>query len=173
VRIIAATNRNLENEIRKGNFRQDLWYRLNVFPITVPPLRQRAEDMPLLVNAFVNKFSKKVGKTIEKVTQENMKILKSYTWPGNIRELQNVIERAVINTQGPILCITDNLEVPLEVEPTTTPRKHLKIVEHDCILTVLKETKWKIEGKDGAAAILGLNPSTLRSRMRNLGIQRK
>ena len=173
VRIIAATNRNLENEIRKGNFRQDLWYRLNVFPITVPPLRQRAEDMPLLVNAFVNKFSKKVGKAIEKVTQENMEILKSYSWPGNVRELQNVIERAVINTQGPVLCITDKLEVPLEVEPTTTPRKHLKIVEHDCILTALEETKWKIEGKDGAAEVLGLNPSTLRSRMRNLGIRRK
>jgi transcriptional regulator with GAF, ATPase, and Fis domain len=129
--------------------------------------------MPLLVNAFVNKFSKKVGKTIEKVTQENIEILKSYTWPGNVRELQNVIERAVINTQGPILCINDNLEAPLEREPTTHPRKHLKLVEHDCILTVLEETKWKIEGKDGAAAVLGLNPSTLRSRMRNLGIRRK
>ncbi|MHC4139583.1 MAG: sigma 54-interacting transcriptional regulator, partial [Planctomycetota bacterium] len=173
VRIIAATNRNLENEIRKGNFRQDLWYRLNVFPITVPPLRQRVEDLHLLVNAFVNKCSKKVGKTIEKITQDNMNILKRYSWPGNVRELQNVIERAVINTQGSILCLADKLESPQDVELTTNRRKNLKIVEHDCILNVLEETHWKIEGKNGAAAILGLNPSTLRSRMRNLGIRRK
>jgi chemotaxis protein methyltransferase CheR len=173
VRIIAATNRNLENEIRKGNFRQDLWYRLNVFPITVPPLRQRVEDIPLLVNAFVNKFSKKIGKTIEKVTKDNMNILKHCSWPGNVRELQNVIERAVINTKGSILCLTDKLEVPLDVESETNRKKSLKLVEHDCILNVLQETKWKIEGKNGAAVILGLNPSTLRSRMRNLGIRRK
>ncbi len=172
VRIIAATNRNLENEIRKGNFRQDLWYRLNVFPITVPPLRQRVEDIPLLVNAFVNKFSKKIGKTIEKVTKDDMRILKSYSWPGNVRELQNVIERAVINTQGSILCLTDKLEVPLDAERTTNRKKNLKIIEHDHILNVLEGTKWKIEGKNGAAAILGLNPSTLRSRMRNLDIRR-
>ncbi|MCK5254788.1 MAG: sigma 54-interacting transcriptional regulator [Deltaproteobacteria bacterium] len=172
VRIIAATNRNLENEIRKGNFRQDLWYRLNVFPITVPPLRQRVEDIPLLVHAFVNKFSKKIGKTIEKVTKDDMRILKSYSWPGNVRELQNVIERSVINTQGSLLCLTDKLEVPLDAERTTNRKKHLKIIEHDYILNVLEETKWKIEGENGAAAILGLNPSTLRSRMRNLGIRR-
>ena len=172
VRIIAATNRNLEKEIRKGNFRQDLWYRLNVFPITVPPLRQRVEDLHLLVNAFVNKFSKKIGKTIEKITQDNMNILKNYSWPGNVRELQNVIERAVINTQGSTLCLADKLESPLDVEVTTNRRKNLKIVEHDCIINVLEETNWKIEGKNGAAAILGLNPSTLRSRMRNLGIRR-
>ena len=172
VRIIAATNRNLENEIRKGNFRQDLWYRLNVFPITVPPLRQRVEDIPLLMHDFVNKFSKKTGKAIEKVTKDAMRILKSYSWPGNVRELQNVIERAVINTQGSILCLTDKLEVPLDAERTTNRKKNLKIIEHDHILNVLEGTKWKIEGKNGAAAILGLNPSTLRSRMRNLGIRR-
>jgi chemotaxis protein methyltransferase CheR len=173
VRIIAATNRNLENEIRKGTFRQDLWYRLNVFPITVPPLRQRVEDIPLLVNAFVNKFSKKIGKTIEKVTKEDMNLLKHCSWPGNVRELQNVIERAVINTKGPILCLSDTLEAPLDAQRTTNRKKSLKVVEHDCILNVLEETKWKIEGKNGAAVILGLNPSTLRSRMRNLGIRRK
>lgn len=172
VRIIAATNRNLENEIRNGCFRQDLWYRLNVFPITVPPLRQRVEDIPLLVNAFVNKFSKKIGKTIEKVSQETMEVLKKYLWPGNVRELQNVIERAVINTQGPILCLMDKLEVPLDVDLMTNRRKNLKEVEHNCILKVLEETNWKVEGKNGAAAILGLNPSTLRGRMRNLGIRR-
>jgi chemotaxis protein methyltransferase CheR len=173
VRIIAATNRNLETEIKKGNFRQDLWYRLNVFPITVPPLRQRSEDIPLLVNAFVNKFSKKIGKTIEKVSQDDMKILQSYPWPGNVRELQNVVERAVINTQGPVLCIADKLDVPRETESITNRRRPLKVIEQDCILNVLEETRWKIEGKDGAAAILGLNPSTLRSRMKNLGIRRK
>jgi len=173
VRIIAATNRNLENEIRKGTFRQDLWYRLNVFPITVPPLRQRVEDIPLLVNAFVNKFSKKIGKTIEKVTKDDMSILKNCSWPGNIRELQNVIERAVINTQGSVLCLTDKLDVSLDAEGTKNRKKSLRVVEHDFILNVLQETKWKIEGKNGAAVILGLNPSTLRSRMRNLGIRRK
>jgi chemotaxis protein methyltransferase CheR len=173
VRIIAATNRNLEAEIGKGNFRQDLWYRLNVFPITVPPLRQRAEDIPLLVNAFVNRFSKKIGKIIEKVAQDDMKILQSYPWPGNVRELQNVVERAVINTQGPVLCIADKLEVSRDEESATNRKRHLKVIEQDCILNVLEETKWKIEGKDGAAAILGLNPSTLRSRMKNLGIRRK
>ncbi len=173
VRIIAATNRNLETEISKGNFRQDLWYRLNVFPITVPPLRQRTEDISMLVNAFVNKFSKKIGKTIEKIAQDDMKILKNYPWPGNVRELQNVVERAVINTQGPVLSIADNLEVPQHAESITNRKRHLKVIEQNCILTVLEETKWKIEGKDGAAAILGLNPSTLRSRMKNLGIRRK
>ena len=160
VRIIAATNRNLESEIRKGAFRQDLWYRLNVFPITVPPLRQRAEDIPLLVNAFVNKFSKKIGKTIEKVTKDDMSILKNFSWPGNIRELQNVIERAVINTNGSVLCLTDKLEVSLDAVGAANRKKSLKVVEHECILNVLQETKWKIEGKNGAAVILGLNPST-------------
>ena len=173
VRIIAATNRNLENEIRKGTFRQDLWYRLNVFPITVPPLRQRVEDIPLLVNAFVNKLSKKIGKAIEKVTKEDMNVLKQCGWPGNVRELQNVIERAVINTKGSVLCLTDKIEVPLEQGGVKNRKKSLKVVEHDCILNVLEETKWKIEGKNGAAVILGLNPSTLRSRMRTLGIRRK
>jgi len=99
--------------------------------------------------------------------------LKHCSWPGNVRELQNVIERAVINTKGSILCLTDKLEVPLDVESETNRKKSLKLVEHDCILNVLEETKWKIEGKNGAAVILGLNPSTLRSRMRNLGIRRK
>ena len=100
VRIITATNRNLENEIKIGNFRQDLWYRLNVFPITLPPLRQRVEDIPLLVHEFVNRFSKKIGKVITKIPDNSMEALKRYPWPGNIRELQNVIERAVINTRG-------------------------------------------------------------------------
>jgi DNA-binding NtrC family response regulator len=127
----------------------------------------------LLVNAFVNKFSKKIGKTIEKVSQDDMKILKNYPWPGNVRELQNVVERAVINTQGPVLFIADTLEVPRDAELPTIRKRHLKVVEQDCILNVLEETKWKIEGKDGAAAILGLNPSTLRSRMKNLGIRKK
>ena len=117
VRIIAATNRNLENEIRDGHFRKDLWYRLNVFPITLPPLRQRADDIPLLVNEFVNRYSKKVGKVITKIPEKTIESLKKYPWPGNIRELQNVIERSVINTPGTVLNLADKLEGSVEVDP--------------------------------------------------------
>lgn len=172
VRIIAATNRDLEEEVRSGSFRQDLWYRLNIFPVTLPPLRQRTDDIPLLVNAFVKKFSKKIGKDIKKVPTETIETLQKYTWPGNVRELENVIERAVINTHGSTLNLADKLETPQEAD-FTTDRKSLKEVERDCIMKVLEETNWKIEGKNGAASILGLNPSTLRGRMRNLDIRRK
>ena len=172
VRIITATNRNLENEIINGNFRQDLWYRLNVFPITLPPLRQRVEDIPLLVHEFVNRFSKKIGKVISKIPDNSMDALKGYSWPGNIRELQNVIERAVINTRGTKLNLADTLEGSIEKIPTKNPNRSLHEIERESILKVLEETAWRIEGKHGAADILGLNPSTLRGRMRKFGIRK-
>ena len=169
VRVITATNRDLEEEVRKGRFRQDLWYRLNVFPITVPPLRARKEDIPLLVNSFVKRFSRKVGRHIEQIPQTAMKALQNHHWPGNIRELENVIERAVINTQGPVLRLTDKLQAPNVSNRTM----NLVEIEHDHIVQVLEKANWKIEGKNGAASMLGLNPSTLRGRMRKLGIRRK
>ncbi len=173
VRIITATNRDLENEIINGNFRQDLWYRLNVFPITLPPLRKRVGDIPLLVNEFVNRFSKKIGRGITKIPDNTMETLKRYPWPGNIRELQNVIERAVINTPGAVLQLADTLEGSVEMDSTETQRRSLKDIECESILKVLEETNWKIEGENGAAVILGLNPSTLRGRMRKFGIRKK
>lgn len=172
VRIIAATNRNLEEEVQKGRFRQDLWYRLNVYPIAVPPLRHRREDIPLLVNWFVNKFSRKQGKSIKRIPLNVTKSLQGYHWPGNIRELVNVIERAVINSQGSSLQLLDKLTAsPSEVE-TTAPVMTLEEVERNHILQVLEETKWRINGPKGAALALGLNPSTLRFRMQKLGIGR-
>ena len=173
VRIIAATNRNLEKEIEMGNFRKDLWYRLNVFPITLPPLRQRTDDIPLLVNEFVKRYSKKIGRDITKIPDTAMETLKQYTWPGNIRELQNVIERAVINTQGTILQLADQLDYTVAVDSTKNQKRSLQEIERDSILNALEETSWRIEGAKGAAHILGLNPSTLRGRMRKFGIRRK
>jgi formate hydrogenlyase transcriptional activator len=168
VRIIAATNRNLKEEVKKGRFREDLWYRLNVFPITVPPLRQRKEDIPLLVRFFVNKFSTKMGKEIVAMAPEDADVLHNYAWPGNVRELENVIERAVIVSQGPTLSI----EVPKTPENSTVGNQTLEEIEREHVARVLEASGWKIEGKGGAAQILGLNPGTLRSRMKKLGIKR-
>jgi PAS domain S-box-containing protein len=170
VRINATTNRNLEEEIRKGRFRQDLYYRLNVFPITVPPLRQRAEDIPLLVQAFIGRYSRKLGKQITSIQKETLKALQDYPWPGNVRELENIIERAVILCPGPALQLADELEI--SSLPFSSTVKTLEEMERNQILKTLSETRWRIEGKDGAAAILGLHPSTLRARMHKLGIVR-
>ena len=170
VRIIATTNRNLEEEIRKGRFRQDLYYRLNVFPITVPPLRQRKEDIPLMVQAFIEQYSRKLGKQITSIQKETMKALQDYPWPGNVRELESIIERALILCPGPVLQLADKLEISL---PTLSSAvRTLEETERNQILKILSETQWRIEGKDGAAAILGLHPSTLRARMHKLGIVR-
>jgi len=170
VRVIAATNRHLEEEVRKGRFREDLWYRLNVFPITVPPLRERREDVPLLVNYFVAKISKRLGKSIENIPTTVMNALQSYHWPGNIRELENVLERAVINSSGPKLHLVDELKTIHK--DLATARKTMEEVERDYLVQVLEQTGWKVSGKDGAAEILGLDRSTLRARMRKLGIFR-
>ena len=168
VRIIAATNRNLEEEVRKGRFREDLWYRLSIFPITVPPLRERMEDIALLVEFFVNKISKRLGKSIENIPTSVMNTLQDYQWSGNVRELENVLERAVINSSGPKLRLVDELKKPHK--ELTTTQKTLEEVERAHIVQVLEQTNWKVSGQNGAAEILGLNRSTLRARIRKLGI---
>jgi PAS domain S-box-containing protein len=208
VRIIAATNRDLSTAVAEGKFRRDLYYRLNVFPITVPPLRDRAADIPLLMSFFLQKFAKKLGKLVKKVSEETMQRLASYAWPGNIRELQNVIERAILLSPGDTLQLApDFCPVPetrssrreealteiggqradvrgrkaeggsnesLVTSAATNPdgAASLEEVERRHIESVLNQTNWMIEGERGAARILNLNPSTLRSRMKNLGIKR-
>ncbi|MRR58127.1 MAG: PAS domain S-box protein [Deltaproteobacteria bacterium] len=174
VRIIAASNRNLEEEIKSGRFREDLFYRLNVFPITIPPLRQRTEDIPLLVNHFVAKCNKKMGKRIETVSKETLNALQGYHWPGNVRELESIIERAVITSQGTVLQVLDRFDtLPQKGEHSTQDVKALAELERDHIIQVLQKTGWRIEGESGAALLLGLNPSTLRARIRKFGIRRE
>lgn len=172
VRIIAATNRNMEAAIANGTFREDLWYRLNVFPITVPPLRQRKEDIPLLVEHFVKSFSLSFGKPIREISASALRKLANYSWPGNIRELANVIERAVINSQGPVLIVTDQLSEPAPTYPEDET-KTLQELERNHIIRVLEASAWRIEGQKGAAKILGLHPSTLRTRMAKLAIRKE
>jgi chemotaxis protein methyltransferase CheR len=169
VRVIAATNRNLETEVRRGRFREDLWYRLSIFPITVPPLRERMEDIALLVDYFVDKISKRLGKSIESIPTNVINALRDYQWPGNVRELENVLERAVINSSGPKLHLVDELKKPRE--ELTTTQKTLEEVERDHIVRVLAQTNWRVSGPNGAAEVLGLNRSTLRARIRKLGIR--
>ncbi len=170
VRIIATTNRDLEEEIRKGRFRQDLYYRLNVFSISIPPLRHRKEDIPPMVQAFVERYARKLGKQITSIQKETMKVLQEYPWPGNVRELESIIERAVILCPGPVLQLTDKLGISSTTRSSTL--RTLEEVERNHILKILSETRWRIEGKDKAAAILGMHPSTLRARMHKLGIVR-
>lgn len=167
VRIIAATNRNLEDAIQAGKFRADLLYRLNVFPIHVPPLRERAEDIPLIAAFFVQNIAKKLGKQITQISDDALRWLTSYAWPGNIRELQNVLERAVILATGPVLTLAHHGPVaaaPPSVSLEDTERRHIE--------SILAKTNWVIEGERGAAKQLNLHPNTLRSRMKKLGIQR-
>ncbi len=170
VRVIAATNRNLEEDVEKGLFRKDLWYRLNVYPITAPPLRDRDGDIQLLVRHFVERFGAKQGKDIKAIPRKVLKNLEQYQWPGNIRELENVIERAVINTQGSKLTLAENLSA--KVDPSEIEFQTLEELERSYIVKVLKKTKWKVSGKNSAAEILGLKRSTLRARMEKHNIQR-
>ena len=170
VRIIAATNRNLEAEVSKGRFREDLWYRLNIFPITLPPLRERLDDIPLLVSFYVDKISKRLGKSIKKIPVGVMDALKQYYWPGNIRELENVLERAVIGSSGPKLRLADELKNLHQ--DATRPARTLAEVEREYLLRVLEEVQWKVSGRNSAAQILGLDRSTLRARMRKLNIRK-
>ena len=166
VRVIAATNRDLEEEVKTGAFREDLYYRLNVFPIEVPPLRQRPEDIPLLVQVFIKEFNKQMGKKVQSVSRKAMDQLRQYDWPGNIRELRNVIEHAVILSQGEML----NLEMPKRLNETPDQAPGLEDSERQLILSVLEKTGWRIKGNNGAAEILRLKPSTLYSKMNKLGI---
>jgi PAS domain S-box-containing protein len=170
VRILATTNRSLEEEVRQGRFRQDLFYRLNVFPITIPPLRHRKDDIPLMVQVFMERYARKMGKQITNIPKETMEALQDYPWPGNVRELENFIERAVILCPGPVLHLADKLEISSPA--ISSAMKTLEDTQRSQILKVLTETKWRIEGKDGAAAILGIHPSTLRARLHKLEIAR-
>ena len=168
VRVIAATNRDLGRLVREGRFREDLYYRLNVFPITVPPLRERRQDIPLMVWAFVEEFSKALGKTVRAVAKESMDALQSYAWPGNVRELRNVVERAMIVSTGPTLRVA----VPAAADSTAARSMAMEDVEREHILHALELTQWRVRGEEGAAALLRLNPTTLESRMAKLGIRR-
>jgi transcriptional regulator with GAF, ATPase, and Fis domain len=168
VRVIAATNRDLEQMIAEGRFREDLYYRLNVFSINVPPLRERLEDIPTLVWAFVDDFSRALGKRVESISKEQMAALQRYPWPGNVRELRNAVERAVIVSDGPRLVI----EPPRARGGSPRRASTLEDVEREHIRTVLENTGWRIRGRSGAAEILGLKPSTLESRMAKHGLRR-
>jgi formate hydrogenlyase transcriptional activator len=173
VRVIAATHRDLEEMILDKQFRSDLYYRLNVVPIFLPPLRERPEDIPLLVHHFVEKFARKVGKTIDTIASDTMDALTRYSWPGNIRELENVIERAVILSSGSVLKISkQDLNTRIASVRNADRPRTLEEVERDYILTTLKDTRWILSGPSGAAARLGLNRSTLYFRMKKLGIVR-
>ena len=173
VRIIAATNRKLNEEIKNGNFREDLYYRLNVFPIHIPPLRERKEDIPLLVNYFVNNFSRKVGKNIETISQSMIEKLTEYNWPGNVRELENIIERAVITNEGSKLALNEVLPKEVYTMAGETEYQTLEEMERQHILKVLEKTNWQVSGDKGAAIILGMKRTTLEARMKKLNIEKK
>jgi formate hydrogenlyase transcriptional activator len=168
VRVIAATNKDLEQAISDRTFREDLYYRLNVFPIRVPPLRERVEDIPSLAWSFINEFAAAFGKNIESLSKDSLQALQAYSWPGNVRELRNVVERAMIIATGP------NLVIELPRPTSFNKRKSLKFVdiEMDHIRSVLEATGWRIRGRGGAAELLGMKPTTLESRMAKLGIAR-
>ena len=171
VRVIAATNRDLERAVERGDFREDLFYRLNVFPILCPPLRERREDIPLLVSHFVEKHSVRIGKKIEAVAPEVMEALQAYSWPGNVRELENVVERAVILSRGRELAPGDWLPRAASSNGTAVPT--LAEMEREHITGVLELAGWRVRGKGGAAERLGMKPTTLEARMKNLNIARR
>ena len=168
VRVIAATNRDLLQAVNAGEFRMDLYYRLNVFPITIPPLRERRADIPPLVWFFVRSFCEKMGKHIDSISHSSMNALCSYHWPGNVRELQNAIERAIIITIGNTL----QIELPGNLDICRSQARTLDEIQKEYILDTLATTRWRVRGKNGAAEILGLKPTTLESRMAKLGIRR-
>jgi transcriptional regulator with GAF, ATPase, and Fis domain len=169
-RIITATHRNLEQRVADGTFREDLYYRLNVFPIAVPPLRDRGDDIPLLVWRFVSEFAKALGKRIDAIDEASMAALKQHPWPGNVRELRNLVERAMVTAQGPKLTIP----IPPLLVGSSMPGRSGKLsdVERDHIRSVLESTGWRIRGNGGAADRLGLRPTTLETRMAKLGLKR-
>jgi transcriptional regulator with GAF, ATPase, and Fis domain len=170
VRIIAATNRNLEDAVTAKTFREDLFYRLTVFPIVVPPLRARGEDIAGLVWSFIDEFSRLFGKTFDSIDHASMRELQHYPWPGNVRELRNVIERAAIIATGPHLTVAAPSAPARPVAPSTLT---LSALEVDHIRAILDGTNWRVRGPGGAAERLGLKPTTLESRMARLGISRK
>jgi formate hydrogenlyase transcriptional activator len=172
-RLIAATNRDLAQMVEDQKFRADLYYRLNVFPVHVPPLRERPDDIPLLVRHFVQQFARKMGKSIDTIPSDTMNVLTRYHWPGNIRELQNLLERAVILSTGPVLKVPVK-DLPVQAVPAAAGGKMetLEAAERRHILDALEASNWVIAGPRGAAAALGLKRSTLQARMDKLGIRR-
>lgn len=175
VRIIAATNRNLEKEVAEGRFRLDLYYRLNVFPIQLPPLRDRTEDIPLLVSHFINYYNRKAGKKIAGISDKALKNMSAYHWPGNIRELENLIERNVLLAKGAVI---DDILLPTQSKnfSQNIQDSHIKTIhenERDYIISILKKCKGKIWGEGGAAEVLNIPPSTLKSKMKKLGINKE
>jgi len=172
-RVIAATNQDMVELVKKGHFRRDLWYRINVFNIKIPPLRERREDIPLLVEWFIKKHSRKFGKDIKSVTSDSINSLKKYDWPGNIRELEHVVEHAIIATRGTTLHIPSSFNQIAGIYNTEATKRSLEEIERDHIVKMLEETKGKIYGSEGAADILKINPATLYSRMKKLGIKKK
>ena len=172
VRIISATNRDLEKAVADGSFREDLYYRLNVFPIQSPPLRERKEDIPILVRHFIRKFTARTGKKIETVPQKVMAALQGYHWPGNVREVENIIERAVIISTGKQLKLEDWLSKTV-ISSKASHISTLAELEREHILEVLELARWRVSGESGAAKVLGLKPTTLEARMKKLSIQRK
>jgi PAS domain S-box-containing protein len=175
VRIVAATNRDLSAAVARGEFRLDLYYRLNVLPIEVPPLRARKEDIPLLVAGFLHKLGKRMGRDLRGITQDSMDALLAYDWPGNVRELQNIIERAAILARGPVITVHGLLrphEPPVRELAQLPAAETLADHEREHILRTLERVGWKVAGQHGAGEALGLHPNTLRSRMKRLGIRR-
>lgn len=172
IRIVAATNKDLNKEIEEKRFREDLYFRLNVFPVTVPPLRERIEDIPVLIDHFVKKYSIKHGKEIKHISDLTLQQMKSYAWPGNVRELENVIERAVIISNHDLLVVHEFDSSPQSKTIIKHNSNALEEVQSNHILKILIETNWKIDGKEGAAVLLDIKPSTLRDRMKKFGIKR-
>ena len=184
VRVIAATNRDLKQATQEGKFREDLYYRLNVFPIELPPLRERGDDISLLASTFANKFAQRMGRLIEPLSEACMGRLRAYGWPGNVRELQNVIERAVITSRDGRLNLDRALPESGKVTATeavstedTANRvrtaKEFEELERANVIAALEATSWRVAGNGGAAQLLGMKPTTLSSRMKALGIERK
>jgi formate hydrogenlyase transcriptional activator len=169
VRIIAATNRDLEAAVRENSFRDDLFYRLNVFQIKIPPLRERPDDIPRLIESFVHEFAKAFGKSVESIDKSSIAALRMYAWPGNIRELRNAIERAVILANTPRLFIS----VPKPPSNDRGTSLSMEDIEREHLRKVLEMTGWRVRGKDGAAEILELKPTTLESRMAKLSLSRQ
>jgi formate hydrogenlyase transcriptional activator len=187
VRVIAATNRDLEREVREGRFREDLYYRLHVFPITIPPLRQRGDDVLLLASAFVERYAQRMGRSVSPLSPESIQRLKSYAWPGNVRELQNVIERAVITARDGEIDLAQSLPDagPVDrgrasaasgagggAEAEVLTAAEMETLERQNLRKALERTAWQVAGEDGAAQLLGMKPSTLASRMKALGLHR-
>jgi formate hydrogenlyase transcriptional activator len=185
VRLVAATNQDLERAMAEGRFRRDLYYRLSVFPIQIPPLRERREDIPLITWAFVERRQKDLGRRIEQIPREMMDALVAYDWPGNVRELENVLERALILSPGKVLRLDDPLRgagraAPVAAAPATTSLPgagsasdhSFDVMAREHVRAVLERCAWRINGPGGAAELLAVHPNTLRSRMKRLGLAR-